>query len=240
MPRWIEVCLAACGLVVVAPLLGVAALMVKLSSPGPVLFRQARVGRHGRVFTLLKLRSMRVSGKGPGVTAAGDTRITAAGRLMRKLKIDELPELWNVVSGDLALVGPRPEVPQYVEATDPLWAAVLAARPGITDPVTLRLRNEEELMALGPEPESFYRGVLQPVKLRGYVAYLERRTWWTDVVVLAETVLSVIAPALAVPPSPAELEQAPEDLFRLRRWRIVGQRPQGPAAGPPSRVAGAQ
>lgn len=196
-------------------------LLVKLTSRGPALFKQTRVGRGGAPFTLLKLRSMWVSEAGAGVTAAGDARVTGVGRVLRKLKVDELPELWNVVRGDLALVGPRPEVPQYVDAADPAWAAVLRVRPGITDPVTLRLRNEEELVAQGADPEPFYRDVLQPIKLRGYAEYLRRRTWWTDVVILLETVLSVVVPALAAPPSVEELQGDPVDLFRLRRWPVA-------------------
>jgi lipopolysaccharide/colanic/teichoic acid biosynthesis glycosyltransferase len=154
---------------------------------------------------MIKLRSMRqsVAGeRGSQVTARGDTRITAVGRVIRKLKLDELPELWNVVRGEMALVGPRPEVPAHVELEDPRWQAVLAARPGLTDPVTLTLRNEEELLAglSADEREIFYRTRLIPYKLAGYQEYLERRTPWQDLKVLWATALGVLLPRRHPPP----------------------------------------
>lgn len=220
LPRWIEAPAAFFGWVVTSPLLLMCAAGVRLSSPGPVLIRQVRVGRGGKSFTLLKFRTMRTGQGGVQVTRAGDTRITAVGRLLRKLKLDELPELWNVVRGDLSLVGPRPEVPRFVDLQSALWAAVLTARPGITDPVTLRLRNEEDLLAKAEDPERFYLETLQPVKLQGYVEYLRRRTAWTDLVVLMETLLAVAVPSIAPPPRREDLAQDPVDLFRLRRWRV--------------------
>ena len=147
IPRSVEMVLALGGLVVSSPLLFLAALLIRATSPGPVLFRQQRVGRFGKPFELLKFRSMRVENEGAQVTAKGDTRVTRVGRLLRKSKLDELPELWNVARGELSLVGPRLEVTKYVNLEDPLWRKVLEARPGITDPVTLRLRNEEEPLA---------------------------------------------------------------------------------------------
>jgi lipopolysaccharide/colanic/teichoic acid biosynthesis glycosyltransferase len=150
------------------------------------------VGLGGKLFTLYKLRTMRVSSAGPQVTARGDTRITPVGRFLRRSKLDELPQLWNVVRGDLSLVGPRPEVPGYVDLEHPVWKRVLAVRPGITDPVTLTLRNEEALLAGAEDPERFYREELQPAKLRSYVAYLERRSAWSDVHVLYRTVFAIL------------------------------------------------
>ncbi len=130
IPRWLEAGVAGALLVVVAPLFAALALGVRLSSAGPVLFRQERVGQGGRPFTMLKFRSMRVNGRGPQITATGDDRVTGFGRFLRRTKLDELPELWNVVRGDMALVGPRPEVPCYVDLDDPAWAEVLRCRPG--------------------------------------------------------------------------------------------------------------
>lgn len=167
------------------------------------------MGRGGRPFELIKLRSMRVENKGAEVTAQGDARITRVGRLLRKTKLDELPELWNVARGELSLVGPRPEVPKYVDLGDPLWQEVLEARPGITDPVTLRLRNEEALLGRQKDPEGFYTAVLQPYKLRGYVAYLERRSAWSDLRVLWHTLLTVLTPSRTPPPSIDELRAKP-------------------------------
>ena len=133
-------------------------------------------------------------------------KVARVGRLLRKSKLDELPELWNVARGDISLVGPRPEVPRYVDLENPLWRRVLEARPGITDPVTLRLRNEEELLAgCKGDPEQFYLNTLQPYKLQGYVAYLRQRSWRTDVRVLLETLLAVIFPGKVPPPEMDEI-----------------------------------
>ena len=209
LPRAFDALAAGVGLAVVAPLLAVVALAIKLGSPGPVLFRQQRVGRDGVPFTLVKFRSMRVGGKGAQVTAAGDRRITPIGRLLRKTKLDELPELWNVLRGDMALVGPRPEVPRYVDAEDPLWRRVLVARPGLTDPTTLRLRNEEALMAqVDEDHDTFYRRVLLPFKLRSMADYLGRRSWHSDLRVLFETAWRVLVPSQAPPPSLDEIRDA--------------------------------
>src|ERR1043166_3031128 len=131
------------------------------------------------------------------------------GRILRKLKLDELPELWNVLRGDMALVGPRPEVPDYVDWSDLVSRSVLRARPGVTDPMTLRLRNEEELMAAVPtDREAFYRTRLRPFKLRGYKDYLTTRSWFSDLLVLVRSVFVVIVPKLAAPPSVPEIESA--------------------------------
>ena len=147
IPRPIEVLAAALGLILSLPVLAIAGLLIRGSSRGPILFRQQRVGRSGKPFDLFKLRTMRQDAGGPQVTARGDRRITPVGRALRMTKLDELPQLWNVVRGDMALVGPRPEVPRYVRMEDPLWKEVLRVRPGITDPVTLKLRDEESVLA---------------------------------------------------------------------------------------------
>lgn len=208
LPYAVDTFLAALGLLAAAPLLALLALAIKLSSPGPVFFRQQRVGRGGELFTLIKLRSMRLHQTGSQVTSSGDQRITAVGRLLRKTKLDELPELWNVVRGDMALVGPRPEVPRYVDLDNPHWRAVLRARPGLTDPTTLRLRNEETLMAqVEGDPEDFYRQTLLPYKLGSMAAYLGRRTAWSDLRVLFETGWRVLIPSQAPPPSLEEIRQ---------------------------------
>lgn len=202
LPRWVEVPLVFAGAVIVSPLMGLAWIGVRCSSPGPALFVQDRVGMGFRPFKLIKFRTMRIGNSGPEVTSKGDPRITRVGKLLRKTKLDELPELWNILRGDLALVGPRPEVPRYVDTSDPRWAIVLGTRPGITDPVTLRLRNEEELMGqVEGDPEVFYREVLQPLKLEGYIRYLGRRSAGSDLRVLAQTVLAVLFPSRTPPPA---------------------------------------
>lgn len=201
LPRLVEAFLAAAALIVVFPCIAFAALMIVTTSGWPALFRQKRVGRHGRAFTLFKLRTMALHNTGPKITADGDIRVTRLGKLLRKTKIDELPELWNVLRGDMSLVGARPEVPQYVDLQNSEWCQVLRSRPGITDPVTMCLRNEESLLATVNDPEEFYLKVLQPYKLKGYVQYLNKRTWWKDVNVLLKTSVAVALPSKAVPPT---------------------------------------
>lgn len=209
LPRIIDVAAAAAGLVATAPLLVGAAAAVKLTSPGPAFFRQERMGQGGRPFRFLKLRTMRVQNDGPQVTTAGDSRITPVGRLLRKTKLDELPQLIHVLRGEMSLVGPRPEVPRYVDLEQPLWRRVLEARPGLTDPVTLRLRNEEELLAaVNGDRERFYREELLIWKLKGYADYLDHRSWSTDLGVIAKTALAVMMPGLTRPPSLAEVRAA--------------------------------
>jgi len=195
LPRPLEVVVSALGLMVLAPLLLVAMTLIRLMSGSPVLFRQKRIGRQGRVFVLYKLRTMQGGASGSNFTAQGDPRITAIGRILRRTKVDEIPELWNVVRGDMSLVGPRPEVPAYVDVTAPEWQRVLSVRPGLTDPVTLRLRNEEALLArVADDPEGFYLNTLQPFKLAGYLEYLNRRTRWSDIRIVFQTFLCVLFP----------------------------------------------
>jgi lipopolysaccharide/colanic/teichoic acid biosynthesis glycosyltransferase len=144
---------------------------------------------------------MRAQAGGPEITAKADPRITGVGRLLRKSKLDELPQLWNVVRGDMSLVGPRPEAIRYVDLNDGLWRDVLRVRPGITDPVTLRLRNEEELLAAVPgDRDAFYRAHLVPYKLTGYREFLAGRTARCDLAVLWRTVLGVVFPDRLPPP----------------------------------------
>lgn len=193
IPRGVEAMLALLGLIVLAPVLGVVAIAIAVTSRGPVVFRQQRVGRGGRPFTLYKFRTMRASSSGPQVTSSGDTRVTRVGKLLRKTKLDELPQLLNVLKGDMSFVGPRPEVPQYVNLEDSRWQRVLMAKPGITDPVTIGLRNEEELLgARQGNVEDYYLTTLQPDKLRGYIEYLETRNWWRDITICLRTVQAVV------------------------------------------------
>lgn len=197
MARWLELLLSAMALALSIPLLLLASLAIALTSRGPVIFRQQRVGRNGEVFVLYKLRTMSMVHYGPEITASGDERVTWVGRILRRTKVDELPELWNVLEGNMSLVGPRPEVPRYVDLEDEMWGVVLKSRPGITDPVTLRLRNEEALLAeVKVDYEQFYTESLQPFKLRGYVDYLHNRSWWTDIKVICRTVLVIVWPSL--------------------------------------------
>jgi lipopolysaccharide/colanic/teichoic acid biosynthesis glycosyltransferase len=192
IPRVTEILLSVIALVILSPVLVIGALLAS-TSPGPFLYRQERVGLHGRKFILYKFRSMKVADSTLHITAKDDDRITPAGRFLRKTKIDELPELWNVLKGDMSLVGPRPEVERYVNLDNQLWRQILAVRPGITDPVTLSLRNEEELLEqVQGDKEQFYLEILQPQKLRGYLSYLGRRDALSDLKVILQTMLALI------------------------------------------------
>ena len=173
--RLFDLLCAVLGLGLLSPLLLLIALWIKLDSPGPVMFRQERVGRYGRPFFIHKFRTMRVDAPalGPQITIGADPRITRSGRWLRASKLDELPQLWDVLRGEMSLVGPRPEVPRYVALYPAeLRELVLSVRPGITDPASLSFRHESELLAAAADPEREYVEVVMPAKLRlsaGYV-----------------------------------------------------------------------
>ena len=213
IPRYVDVLFSFCGLLISAPMLVLVSAAVAISSRGSIIFRQTRMGFGGRTFTLYKFRTMQVNNDGLPVTASDDNRITPVGRFLRKTKLDELPELWNVLTGDMALVGPRPEVPHFVDIKNPLWQIVLLSKPGITDPVTLLLRNEETLLAsVNGDRETFYLQALQPFKLQGYVSYLRQRSWRTDVSVMCKTLIAVLQPAKYPPPTLPEIFTSAETL----------------------------
>lgn len=191
--RVFDVSASAVGLLVLSPVLLAAALLVKLSSPGPILFRQVRVGLKGKPFEILKFRTMRTDAERVGgqLTVGDDPRITPIGKFLRKWKLDEFPQLINVVKGEMALVGPRPEVPRYVELYSPAQRRVLGVRPGITDPASVAFRSESELMGNHPDPERFYVEEIMPEKLRLNIEYLARRTLLTDLGVIFGTLRAV-------------------------------------------------
>jgi lipopolysaccharide/colanic/teichoic acid biosynthesis glycosyltransferase len=211
IPRIAEICLSLAGLAFLLPLFAALALLVKLSSRGPVFFRQKRIGRGGSEFILYKFRSMRSDAGGVRLTARDDARLTRVGKWLRRYKLDELPQLWNVLRGEMSFVGPRPEVPEYVDFKDPRWHEILAVRPGITDPVALRLHNEEQLLAAVEDKEAFYTAVLQPFKLHGWAAYARHKTWKTDLSILLRTFKVILLPDTADAPTPEELSMAAVD-----------------------------
>jgi len=186
--RLLDVTVAGMLLLVLAPLLGLLALLVRATSTGPALFRHIRIGRNGRPFVLLKLRTMRADAPGPVITAGGDPRITRFGAWLRRTKLDELPQLWNVLRGDMSLVGPRPEVPDYVALYTAAQRAALLVRPGLTDPASLAWADEAATLATFAEPHRAYTDVVLPRKLALSLAYLERRTVWSDLAVVMRTV----------------------------------------------------
>jgi lipopolysaccharide/colanic/teichoic acid biosynthesis glycosyltransferase len=191
----VERILALAGLVLLVPVIAVVSFLVWRVDGFPIFFRQKRVGLNGRLFEILKFRSMRKSNAGALITAGGDSRITPVGRVIRKYKLDEIPQLWNVLRGDMSLVGPRPEVERYVDLQDPMWRKVLSVRPGITDLATLLCRDEESLLAAAPDPEAYYRGVLLPRKLSVSAAAIERRSLVTTLQLLVITVLCSFLPS---------------------------------------------
>jgi lipopolysaccharide/colanic/teichoic acid biosynthesis glycosyltransferase len=182
--RALDLLLAGTALLVLAPLLVAFGVAVRLGSPGPALFRQTRVGRGGRPFVLLKLRTMRLGAVGPRVTPTGDARVTALGRRLRRWKLDELPQLLNVVRGEMSLVGPRPEVPEYLARLGAAADDYLAVRPGLADPATLAFYDEAALLAAAPDPERHYLEVVLPAKAALSLAYQRERTLASDLRVL--------------------------------------------------------
>lgn len=188
--RLFDILASALGLVLLAPLLAAVALWIRLDSPGPVLFRQVRVGRHGRPFRIHKFRTMRDErvGSGQAITVGADPRITRAGAVLRRAKLDELPQLIDVLRGDMSIVGPRPEVPRYVETYPAdLREKVLSVRPGITDPASIRFRDENEVLARAADPEREYIDVVLPQKLRLSVQYAEEATLASDLRLIGRT-----------------------------------------------------
>jgi lipopolysaccharide/colanic/teichoic acid biosynthesis glycosyltransferase len=185
----LDISISLIGLILLSPVLLVVALVVKWSSPGPVLYRGRRVGKDGRLFDLYKFRTMVVDAAeiGPRITRIGDSRVTRAGRFLRLTKIDELPQLLNVLKGDMSLVGPRPEDPRYVKTYSQEQLQVLRVKPGMTSPATILHRYEEQMLT-GPNWEETYRNEILPAKLRIELNYLSHRTLLQDVLILAQTV----------------------------------------------------
>lgn len=189
MKRLFDMFASGCGLLVLCPLLVIIAIWVKLDSKGPVFFRQVRVGRYNKDFRIFKFRSMRVgSDKGSQVTIGGrDPRVTRSGYFIRKFKLDELPQLINVFVGDMSLVGPRPEVRHYVNYWTEEQMHVLDVRPGITDPASIKFRNENELLEKADDPEKFYIEVVMQEKIKLYLEYVQNASFFYDIKLIIQT-----------------------------------------------------
>ena len=192
--RLFDVAVSLTALALLVPLLAVIALLVKLGSPGPVLYRQQRVSRGGRLFELLKFRTMVVGADrmAPNVSATGDPRVTRVGAFLRKTYLDELPQLLNVLRGDMSLVGPRPETPEFVALYSPEERRVLTVRPGLAGPSTLAFMDEADLLAAAPDPVAFYTTTVLHDRVRADLTYLERRSVGYDIRLLAAQVLSIV------------------------------------------------
>jgi lipopolysaccharide/colanic/teichoic acid biosynthesis glycosyltransferase len=191
LKRVFDIVVAFSLLVAATPILLLAAILIKLDSAGPVFFIQTRMGRNFRCFQLLKLRTMQVGCDGPAYTLGPDARITRVGQWLRWTKFDELPQLWNVLRGEMSLVGPRPVIPALAMEFQEAYSMLLAVRPGLTDPATMRYCRESELLALVPEPLGYFKAVLTPKKLQISAAYLQRATVFTDLGILAGTALAL-------------------------------------------------
>jgi len=196
--RIFDLVVATAVLIVASPAMLAAAVAVRLDSPGPILFRQLRVGRHGRTFRILKFRTMRhaASGAESGLSVGDEPDVTRIGRLLRQYKLNELPQLFNVLRGEMSIVGPRPELPGYVALYKPRdRAAILAVRPGITDPASLLYRRESDLLAREVDPQRAYVERIMPRKLAIARRYLRRRTLLSDLGVILVTAYAILRPA---------------------------------------------
>lgn len=189
--RAVDITFAALLLGAALPLLVLAAIAIRLESCGPVIFRQARMGRGFRQFSIFKLRTMKHSAAGLSYTLGPDARITRVGRLLRRSKVDELPQLWNVLRGDMSIVGPRPVVPELAYEFRDSYRQLLDVRPGLTDPATVKYCRETEILGLAADPLDYFKNVVTPDKIRISRGYLLRANVWTDLAVMTATAMSL-------------------------------------------------
>lgn len=193
--RWFDWLASVIGLVFLAPLLLVLAVLIKLDSPGPVFFRQERVGRGGKIFRIHKFRTMVTDAERRGlqITAGADARVTRVGRWLRKYKLDELPQLLDVWLGHMSLVGPRPEVPRYVACYPAdVRDVVLSVRPGITDRASIEFKDENEILGRSMNPHLTYVNEVLPIKLGYYVEYVNKRSFWGDISLIFKTFTALV------------------------------------------------
>lgn len=217
--RAFDVVLSLTGLILVSPVILVIAIFVKLTSPGPVMYKGVRVGRYGKPFRILKFRSMVVDAekRGGSATAGDDPRLTSTGRFLRSYKLDELPQLWNVFVGDMSFVGPRPEVQKYVDRYSEKERAVLALRPGITDWASIWNSNEAAVLEGSSDPEKAYEELILPTKLALQQKYLHEHSCFTDVRILFHTFAKLL-----------DEKHVPDDLKpfgQVQLYRAVASQP---------------
>jgi lipopolysaccharide/colanic/teichoic acid biosynthesis glycosyltransferase len=195
MKRLFDLIFSLAGFLVLSPIFIILSLLILITMGWPVFYRQIRVGRGGEEFKIIKFRSMvkNAEKRGLAVTTGGDPRITPIGRFLRKSKLDELPQLLNVISGDMSLVGPRPEVPKYVSLYDDHQRQVLSVRPGLTDPASIVYRHEEQILARYADTEKAYIEVLMPAKLKLNLAYIEKQSFWRDLALIGRTLRKIFS-----------------------------------------------
>jgi lipopolysaccharide/colanic/teichoic acid biosynthesis glycosyltransferase len=225
--RFVDVSVSAVLLLIALPVLLLAALSILFTSPGPVLFRQTRMGRGFQPFEILKLRTMAHAEAGLAYTLGPDPRITPVGQLLRRSKLDELPQLWNVLRGDMSLVGPRPVLPELTHEFREHYAFLLRARPGLTDPASLKYHRETLLLAQAPDPMHFFKTVITPDKLRISFEYMAQANLWTDTVTLFMT-----AAVCCIPSMSRIYGEPPEALADGRTFRPQPQHSAVAAASP--------
>lgn len=197
LKRGFDVCFAAVGLLILSPLLAAAAASVKLSSRGPVFYKGVRVGINGRQFNMIKFRTMVANAEaiGGSSTPSDDPRVTKVGRALRRIKLDELPQLWNVLVGDMSIVGPRPQVPWAVDRYTPEERLVLSVRPGITDYASLQFANEGEILRGSTDPDRDYMERIHPRKMRLSLEYVRSHSFGSDLAIIARTLGAVFKPS---------------------------------------------
>jgi lipopolysaccharide/colanic/teichoic acid biosynthesis glycosyltransferase len=177
------------GLILLCPLFIIIAILIKLRTPGPVFFTQKRAGRQGKAFVIYKFRTMKVNHGGSTVSVKGEDRITPLGALLRRYKLDELPELWNVIKGDMSLVGPRPDMVEYANRLVGEEKKILELRPGITGPASLKYANEDEILESVPDPQKYNDEIIWPDKVRINLAYHRNRSFFKDISIIFQTLL---------------------------------------------------
>lgn len=192
--RLFDILASGIGIIVLSPLLLIIALRIKTGSDGPVFFKQVRVGKDGKEFEILKFRTMVVNAEklGRQITVGADNRITKVGGFLRKYKLDELPQLFNVFKGDMSLVGPRPEVPRYVAMYTEEQRKVLSVKPGITDLASIRYRDENELLGKAENPDEFYINTIMPDKLALNMEYIKKSNVFYDIYIIIETIIKCL------------------------------------------------
>ena len=190
--RSVDITLAGVLLTISLPFIALAAILIKLDSDGPVLYRQVRVGRRFKRFHILKLRTMKHFSVGPAYTVRGDPRVTRVGCWLRRSKLDELPQFWHVLRGEMSLVGPRPVVPELTEEFRQDYERLLEMRPGLTDPAALKYRQEADVLAVVPDPLKYFMTVEMPDKLRLSQDYMQRATVLSDLAIMLRTLVALM------------------------------------------------
>ncbi|MBW6492532.1 MAG: sugar transferase [Lentimicrobium sp.] len=189
LKRTFDILASIFGLIILSPVFIIIAILITLRMPGPVFFRQQRVGRDARLFRMIKFRTMQVDHGGNTISVKGESRITPLGAVLRKYKLDELPELWNILRGDMSFVGPRPDVPGYADRLEGKNRLIISVRPGLTGAASLKYSSEEELLSGQDDPVQYNDEVLYPDKVRIDVGYIRNRTFWLDIKIIIYTLL---------------------------------------------------